>query len=380
MRLSPHSLKRLRNWFFPFLTCAMSPLLPTSVEGDTVGLEIVTSSAAPEICGEVEVAFRVQNPDGAGIAGYQAFLRYPAEIFEPLRYEEKDLRGFALANGPEPFGTGFSGCTSVPSDPWDDRSGMDAVSVVASAYGPSGDSGPVESKVAVLGAFIFRVRSNVASVPDHAHFRLEFEPCNDLFPLMNGVFDGMGNSFELTYLAPDVEVRVAGIRVLDLSCSVSGDGDGVSISWALPPGGDIEGVNLYRGSELIRQLIPPSIQTFIDSEVTQGSLTYTAAVVSRGKENCGTMCEVQFVTFLRGDPNSDGKLNISDPVLLLNYLYQDGSLSCQDAADVNDDGELDLSDVISILGFLFQSGAPPSPPYPEPGADPTPDSLTCGVQ
>ncbi len=32
---------------------------------------------------------------------------------------------------------------------------------------------------------------------------------------------------------------------------------------------------------------------------------------------------------------------------------------CKDAADVNDDGKLDLSDPVSILGFLFLGGSPP---------------------
>lgn len=83
--------------------------------------------------------------------------------------------------------------------------------------------------------------------------------------------------------------------------------------------------------------------------------------------------------FIRGDANQDGNIDISDAVYILRYLFVIGPMGCQDAADVNDDGVIDIGDAVRLLDFLFWSGAAPIPaPYPEPGQDPTPDTLRCG--
>ena len=49
------------------------------------------------------------------------------------------------------------------------------------------------------------------------------------------------------------------------------------------------------------------------------------------------------------------------------------------AADANDDGAIDLSDATSILRALFLGTGPLPAPSAEPGIDPTPDPLACGV-
>jgi hypothetical protein len=83
--------------------------------------------------------------------------------------------------------------------------------------------------------------------------------------------------------------------------------------------------------------------------------------------------------FRRGDANADGPLDISDPVLSLNYLFLGArEPPCLDAADSNDDGQVDLADPIWTLGFLFRGG--PEPPVPGPkscGPDPTADGIDC---
>ena len=83
--------------------------------------------------------------------------------------------------------------------------------------------------------------------------------------------------------------------------------------------------------------------------------------------------------FIRGDANYDGKINISDPVSILNALFVNNSqFICWDAADANDDGSANITDAIYILKFLFQGGPPPLAPFPTIGDDPTPDNLFCG--
>jgi hypothetical protein len=87
------------------------------------------------------------------------------------------------------------------------------------------------------------------------------------------------------------------------------------------------------------------------------------------------------VQFVRGDSNGDGKLDISDPVATLGYLFLGGGMNCADAADFNDDGDLVLSDAVALLDFLFRAGRAPAAPYPTAGADPTPsDALDCAKE
>jgi hypothetical protein len=82
--------------------------------------------------------------------------------------------------------------------------------------------------------------------------------------------------------------------------------------------------------------------------------------------------------FVRGDVNVDGAVNISDPILLLGFLFTGArGPSCEDAADENDDGALDLSDAVLSLEILFLGSAGPPPPAGRCGPDPTEDDRTC---
>lgn len=83
--------------------------------------------------------------------------------------------------------------------------------------------------------------------------------------------------------------------------------------------------------------------------------------------------------FVRGDVDRNGAVDIADPVYLAKYLFQGGpAISCPDAADANDDAVLDVSDPIYLLFHLFLGGAPPPPPFPDVGSDPTfRDNLGC---
>ena len=81
--------------------------------------------------------------------------------------------------------------------------------------------------------------------------------------------------------------------------------------------------------------------------------------------------------FIRADSNADGRLDISDPVQTLRWLFgPDGpGPVCIDPLDADDDGVVGLTDAIYTLSFLFQGGPPPESPFPACGADPTGDGL-----
>jgi hypothetical protein len=82
-------------------------------------------------------------------------------------------------------------------------------------------------------------------------------------------------------------------------------------------------------------------------------------------------CETGAPTFIRGDTNADGDLNITDGIFLLNYLYLGGTAPpCLDSADCNDDGEHNITDGIFILNYLYLGGTEPPPPFEACGVDP----------
>lgn len=83
-------------------------------------------------------------------------------------------------------------------------------------------------------------------------------------------------------------------------------------------------------------------------------------------------------SFVRGDADWGGRVNVTDAVTVLAYLFRGAPIECADAADANDDGRIDLSDGVRILDYVFRGGAPPALPFPDAGADSTPDELGCG--
>lgn len=75
------------------------------------------------------------------------------------------------------------------------------------------------------------------------------------------------------------------------------------------------------------------------------------------------------VPFRRGDANSDGDVDVSDPVFIFNALFYGEDCLCWDAADGNDDGQVNVADVSFVVNALFYGGPPPPPPYPDCGED-----------
>ena len=64
----------------------------------------------------------------------------------------------------------------------------------------------------------------------------------------------------------------------------------------------------------------------------------------------------------RGDFDRNETINISDAVLLLNFLFVGGAAPvCEPLVDTNTDGSVNLSDAVFLLSFLFVSGPAPDP-------------------
>ena len=82
--------------------------------------------------------------------------------------------------------------------------------------------------------------------------------------------------------------------------------------------------------------------------------------------------------FQRGDADGSGRVELTDAVFVLRFLFLDGSTpGCHKSADADDNGVLQISDGIAILAFLFLGGDPLPGPFPDCGVDPTEDGLSC---
>jgi hypothetical protein len=86
------------------------------------------------------------------------------------------------------------------------------------------------------------------------------------------------------------------------------------------------------------------------------------------RSSCGSSWAVALPTpyggessILPGDVNLSGGLNITDAIVILNYLFLGGSLSCPGAVDTNGDRARDLSDAVYLLNHLFSGGPAPQP-------------------
>ena len=117
-------------------------------------------------------------------------------------------------------------------------------------------------------------------------------------------------------------------------------------------------------SQHVPVLVTPSMKPILCLVVSAMLLALTPPVVADW-------------TFVRGDVSGDGDLQINDALAGLDYLFGGATVACLDAVDANDDGGLDVSDPIFTLHFLFADGAPPAPPFPLCGVDPTIDGIGC---
>jgi hypothetical protein len=142
-------------------------------------------------------------------------------------------------------------------------------------------------------------------------------------------------------------------------------------------------VLLYRDGGMVAAL-PGGSRTFVDTQATPGLHLYAVRGRIGASKSVRAMVECDVRTaprFRRGDADGDGRLNITDAIFTLSFLFTGGRApGCHRAADTNDSGRVDISDAIASLSFLFTGGRRPPAPHPDCGEDPTPDGLACETQ
>jgi hypothetical protein len=121
----------------------------------------------------------------------------------------------------------------------------------------------------------------------------------------------------------------------------------------------------------------PSGMTFADSgngratlhwvpESSQGGdWNVDLTVVDNGGLSDTTSVNIHVVTYLRGDCNGSGEVNIADVVHLYAFLKGVGPPPIpMEAGDVNASGEVNIADVVYLYAYLKGTGPPPPPAPP----------------
>ena len=85
-------------------------------------------------------------------------------------------------------------------------------------------------------------------------------------------------------------------------------------------------------------------------------------------EDCSGVESCRAIAFIRGDPDGNGAVQLTDGIFILNFLFLGGdSPGCFEAADADDNGAVQMTDGIYILNFLFLGGAAMPAPHPDCG-------------
>lgn len=84
------------------------------------------------------------------------------------------------------------------------------------------------------------------------------------------------------------------------------------------------------------------------------------------------------LAYIRGDCSPDLRLNVSDAVRVLNFLFVSPEAPpCLAACDADASGTLNITDGVYVLAFLFLGGPAPPRPGPTCGVDTSPGALEC---
>jgi hypothetical protein len=198
----------------------------------------------------------------------------------------------------------------------------------------------------------------------------------EVFRMVPGHANGVPNP-RVTTTPENLEVRLEGGFIefeLDASASDNGDGsvEGLSYRWRKESGPSGDFLSSRTDSVVELRLVTPGEYVYslrVDDGLDSASLELSIVVVAP--------------SFQRGDANSDGVYDVSDPGAVVYYLFLDGlpERACRDAMDANDDSLVNLADVIYMLNHQFLGRSAPPPPHPECGNDPTAgDLIDCAAE
>lgn len=177
---------------------------------------------------------------------------------------------------------------------------------------------------------------------------------------------------------PDVRLNRRSASVVLDAAESDGGGEGceqeITFLWRQIDGPARSTINNPRASTTEVTFDTPGTYLFeleVDDGGFQDNITVTEIEVV-------VLAEIAAGTFRRGDADDSGRLNITDAISVLNWLFLgSANPTCTDAADVDDNGRNNITDAIQLLQFLFLGGPPPPAPGKDDcGMDPTADPLS----
>jgi len=90
---------------------------------------------------------------------------------------------------------------------------------------------------------------------------------------------------------------------------------------------------------------------------------HTIFIASDGSLADSARVTMHVISYIRGDANRDGKIDLGDLVYLLNYLYKNGPVPVPlGSGDVNCDGQIQIGDVVYLINYLYHFGPAPGCP------------------
>ncbi len=141
---------------------------------------------------------------------------------------------------------------------------------------------------------------------------------------------------------------------------------------------DESGEPITEGLDISLVPPPPPVK---ETNCTNGTDDDGDTQVDCDDADCAADLACQKPQFHRGDADTNGELQLTDAVRILNVLFLGtGVLPCRDAADADDNGALQLTDAVRILNVLFLGTGtipPPGAPTEACGEDPGTEHLGC---
>lgn len=99
---------------------------------------------------------------------------------------------------------------------------------------------------------------------------------------------------------------------------------------------------------------------FYPDSTQRDSVYHPIFIASDGLLADSAKVTMHVVSYIRGDANADGKVELGDLVYLINYLYKNGPAPVPLLrGDATCDGIVNLGDVVFLINYLFKSGPAP---------------------
>jgi hypothetical protein len=139
-----------------------------------------------------------------------------------------------------------------------------------------------------------------------------------------------------------------------------------NLSWigGDPDPEDIITYDVYLGTTTLPpKAVSNQSTTEYNPETMNYNTTYYWKIIAwdnHGHHTGGPLWSFTTQSWIRGDVNGDGNIDVGDVVYLINYLFQNGPApNPLESGDANSDSVVDVGDVVYLINYLFINGPAP---------------------